>query len=215
MKKAPIILASIFALSFIVLGFIGMFSSNDVKPEKPKDEPSVKYDVDKLYNYVKGFSYQYISLDEFNPGYIYSDVHQSYVNADMLTNEVIIRNALKQLVTCDGVYANQTIPYDVIVSKAKEITGRDLQFDSIYVSMTMGESESGYTCDVNGCMPIGGAYCSTMPLNSDYTLVSHKIENNNVIIIDKNANNQYKHTFTKDVNGNYYWVSSEMMLQDY
>jgi len=214
-RKAPIIVGIFLSISFIVLGFAGMFNYEGVEPEKPNDEPVVEdYDVDKLYNYVKGFSYEYVSLDEYNQGYIYSDVHQSYVNVDMLSNESILRSTIKQLVTCDGIYANQTIPYDVVITKAKEITGKDIQFDTTYLSMTMGESESGYNCDINGCMPVGGAYCSTMPLTSDYTMVSHKLENDNVIIIDQDINNnQYKHTFTKDVNGNYYWVSSENILQ--
>lgn len=216
MKKAPIFIVLVFAIGSIILGFVGMFKSKDVEYEKPVVEPEDKpvvedYDVDKLYNYVKGFSYQYISLDEYNPSYIYSDLHQSYyINVDMLSNESILRSAIKQLVTCDGIYTNQTIPYNVVVAKAKEIVGRDIQFDTVYLSMIMGESESGYTCDINGCMPVGGAYCSNMPLTSDHTMVSHKIENDNVIIIDKDSkDNSYTHTFTKDTNGNYYWVSSE------
>ena len=216
MKKVPVIVGILLSVSFIALGFVGIFNSNnDIEFEKPSDKPVVlDYDINKLYNYVKGFSYKYISLDESTPSYYYSDLHQEYVTADMLSNEVIIRGAIKQIVTCDGIYANQIIPYDVVVSKVKEITGRDIQFDLVSVSMTMGESEASYICDINGCMPVGGSYCSTMPLTSDYIMVSHKLENNNVVIIDKDNNNQYQHIFTKDSSGNYYWVSSSILRNE-
>ena len=95
MKKAPIFISLLLAVAMLSLGFIGMFKYVDLeKPiEQPDDKPVVEdYDIDKLYNYVKGFSYEYISLDINNPGYIYSDLHQSYyVKVDMLSNESILR----------------------------------------------------------------------------------------------------------------------------
>ena len=219
MKKGFLILAITFSLCVIGIGVFGMINNKmNEDIEKPKDDtskPEEQVDVNKLYNYILGFGYDHLSDNELVQSKYYSDVHQSYlITVDNLSSDVILRNAIKQLVACDGQYENTTVPYDIVNKKIKEIIGKEIYIENLGTNMYTGAGEGGYVCSLDGCLPVGGSYCSTKPLNDEYTMVSHTIENNNIIIIDQNKDlNQYKHTFTKDVNGNYYWVSSEPYIQ--
>lgn len=219
MKKGFLIFAALFSIGIIGLGLFGMFNNkrlnNDDEKTKEENKPAEQVDVNKLYDYVLGFGYDFISDNEFTPSYYYSDIHQGYmITVDSLGSDVILRNAIKQLVDCGSQYDNSTIPYDVVSNKIKEIVGREFNVENLGATMYTGASEGGYACSMEGCIPVGGSYCSSKPLNTNYTMVNHTIENNNVIIIDQDANlNQYRHIFTKDTNGNYYWVSTEPVMQ--
>ena len=133
------------------------------------------------------------------------------ITPDSLADESFTRNAIKQVSTCGGEYES-TIPYSVINSKMSEITEKNIVFDTLSIPAYLGVESGYYFCSNDECTI--NNYCTSTPLNSDYTMVSHSIENDNVIIIDQDLNaNKYKHTFTKNINGNYYWVSSEPIVQ--
>lgn len=211
MKKGLLILGILFSLFIISLGIFGMINSKNKKLTE-NDE----IDVNELYNYILGFEYKHINDNGENiEVHYYSDIHQDYkVTVDNLGTGVILRNAIKQLVKCNGEYEDKDLPYEVVKNKIKEIVGKDISIENLGTSMYMGTSETGYSCTLDGCILIGGGYCSEEPLTTRYTMLNHKIENNNIIIIDKDiASNKYKHTFTKDTNGNYYWSSSEPYAQ--
>jgi len=218
MKKGFLIFAAMFSIGIIGLGLFGMVNSKkgkDIEPDDDTSKPVEQVDVNKLYDYVLGFGYKTISDNELIPSDYYSDIHQSYmVTVDNLSSDVILRNVIKQVVVCGGQYENATIPYDVVSNKIKEIVGREINVENLGATMYTGAGEGGYVCSLDGCIPVGGSYCSSKPLNNNYTMVNHTIENNNVIIIDQDTNlNKYKHIFTKDNNGNYYWVSTEPVVQ--
>lgn len=217
MKKGFLIFAILFSMCMISLGIFGFINreniEEDVKNNENENSNTVnKVNVDELYNYILGFGYHYdyVNDGQFTSNDYYSDVHQDYlVTFDNLSNEAIVRNAIKQISTC-GSDNVSSISYDIIGTKAKKIVGRDIILDNLVISMYIGNENGSYVCMNNSCDAVGGMYCSTTPFNDKYTMVSHSIENNNVIIIDQDINfKQYKHTFTKDNNGDYYWVSSQ------
>ena len=205
MKKSVLIFGSLFAVLVIGIGVFEMIYGKDKDTEKPTDDTSKltnQFDVIKLYDYILGFG---------------EDVHnQNVVTVNNIGKEAILKNAVNQLVICGGQYDYDSLSYDVVNNKAKEIAGQEVNIDGVGVAMQDGEGGSDIHCSSKSekCFVAGGSYCSVRPLNNYYNMINYTAENNNLMIIDQDKNlNKYKHTFTKGDNGNYYWVSSEPLTK--
>lgn len=227
-KAVVIVLSVVFvlAISLSIWGITSLVSNDDKKSENNNNETNTpvvkgKYDsindakdlvdsndIEKLYNYIIGMGY-YQGME--TQKYVSELYTEEKVTLEDLSDETIIRTAIKQIVICEGTYDFKNISIDTVKNKIKEIFGVVPTFENVAVKMT---SSATYQCNELQCDPEGGHYCSVLPLKNDKKLVSVAADfNDNSLLYLYDEDNEgimYRHIF-KNKEDNYYWMSSEML----